>query len=1605
MRPLPIKNPKRHVFSLGKNSVIAPLLCAAALSLATQAQTVNVDWGKNAGASVLYSGAAAIGSAGDTWNTTDSELNDFSDLQNLLDTSGSPTTFDVTWSDELQSSVNTGAIEFGSSGHNALMEDYAFTNTDVATITISDLPLNADYTLYLFGVPDGASQGTRFAVTNSTEGTQDVTVGNIADDNGLATPEDYVIFTGSTGAGGSIVYTQTSFAGGFSGSNGFQLDVAAGGGPPPTPAAPVLSSPSNSASDVAVSSTTLDWNTAADAAEYNVFLWKTSESMPGTPTATTSSLSYDPGTLDYSTNYSWMVQSSNVTGTANSPTWTFTTESAPPPSTGGITYVNVDWGKNASASILYSGAAAIGSVGDLWNTTDSELNNFSDLENLLDTSGAATTIDVTWTDELQSSVNTGAIEFGSTGHNALMEDYAFTDTNPATITISELPTNADYTLYLYGVPDSNGQETTFAVTGSNESAQAVTIGNIADNNGLNNPDDYVIFTGNTGTGGTIVYTQSSSAGGFSGSNGFQLELGSEPTGNDDFDGDGLLDVWEYQYGLVYLPPDGAIGDNGAAGDPDGDSLSNIEEQTNGTNPIVADTDGDGVYDGAEVNTHGTSPTDSDSDDDGSPDGEEVFFGTDPDDDQSFPNVGDTVAGLSSAGSVGPFLDGSLPAKTPNTPSGENWGTEIAFPNVSFGETMGIVSEPRSDYLHIIERGGNLVRIDTSDPTTSTKETVLSIPGVNTAANGGLRSVVFHPDFNDSGSPNEHYVYCFYTTSAAGSDFTQQDGAFFNRLSRFTLDPTDGIPNQNTELVMMQQRSIEVGQHFGGGLTFDLDGFLMVSWGDLEFLEEDLGHDMYQDAQRIDRIFQSAVLRLDVDNQGGSVSHAPTRTLQGATGPNGIVGTSQSCPIGHHYYHADNFSGQGYSIPSDNYFVLNPPAPGTAFTNTPLHGATLEEHHALGVRNPWRMTTDPVSGDVVLFSVGSNQGGSFGNAGKFEQVELVTPGANLGWAYREGLLLKDFETGRTTPPSQYAPTFLGVETDPLAFWDHNVGNAATGGTFYHGTQWPSLDGQLVFADTWTQKIWAMDYTGDGAPSSTRATTDGVSIPNNYSVRLLAQTGLWVRQMAVGPSGEEIYISDGGSVIYRLVNSSAASVEPPALLSQTGAFTGNVADLNPRAGLIPYQPASQLWSDRAEKLRWIAVPNDEGTAGQYDDDGQKILYSENGEWAFPVGTVFIKHFALPTDLRDPDNPALLKPVETRFLVRGEDGIYYFFTYQWRADGSDADLLLSGATADYSIIDAQGSSFTQTWTYPTRLECVECHQSGAGHVLGMKSRQMNHPIAYPSSGNNANQVTTFSSLGMFDQGPDFGSLSTLLTSAAIDDSSATVEHRVHSYLDSNCSFCHRPEAEGGRAEFDVRLVTPLDMAGLIDVTPKAGNLGVFGATLVKPGNPDESILYLRDSTVGPNQMPPIARSVNDPDYVPLLRAWIESYGYDGFNAWADAAGIEGGLTGDDDGDHHENVFEFVFRQDGKDADLSGMPNLVIPGGGQPEISIPISGAALSDGFGVVVEGSVDLVNWYPTGNPLSGLQVVSDTSSPGTDGVQTVRVISGSSQHFIRYGVIIP
>ncbi len=309
--------------------------------------------------------------------------------------------------------------------------------------------------------------------------------------------------------------------------------------------------------------------------------------------------------------------------------------------------------------------------------------------------------------------------------------------------------------------------------------------------------------------------------------------------------------------------------------------------------------------------------------------------------------------------------------------------------------------------------------------------------------------------------------------------------------------------------------------------------------------------------------------------------------------------------------------------------------------------------------------------------------------------------------------------------------------------------------------------------------------------------------------------------------------------------------PRLLSQTGVFSDTARRI-PNPGLIPYDLIVSFWSDGADKSRFIALPR------------SAIAFAATGEWRFPAGTVFVKNFDLTTD------PADLKTkrrLETRLLVRDSAGGVYGVVYKWRADGSDADLLTGSQTEEIPVRTDQGEIQHQTWYYPSRQDCLTCHTANAGGVLGVKTRQMNRSFTYPS-GLTDNQLRTWNHLGLFAPAFEEEALSTFVKLAAADDNTRTLEDKARSYLDANCSQCHRPG--GTVANFDARYDTALPNQALVD-GPVLIDQGIDRPRVIAPHDIWRSIAYMRVNTVGEIRMPPLARETIDQKGVHLLSEWI--------------------------------------------------------------------------------------------------------------------------------------
>jgi hypothetical protein len=300
--------------------------------------------------------------------------------------------------------------------------------------------------------------------------------------------------------------------------------------------------------------------------------------------------------------------------------------------------------------------------------------------------------------------------------------------------------------------------------------------------------------------------------------------------------------------------------------------------------------------------------------------------------------------------------------------------------------------------------------------------------------------------------------------------------------------------------------------------------------------------------------------------------------------------------------------------------------------------------------------------------------------------------------------------------------------------------------------------------------------------------------------------------------------------------ANPAEPmPARLSETGAFAESAA-LVPDPALIPYDVNVSFWSGGAHKRRWVAVP----------DGPERVRFSAGGEWGFPAGTVFVKHFERPDGTR----------LETRLLACDGPGAVRGAAYRWRADGSDADLVRE------PVRDAG-------WYYPGPDDCRKCHTPSAGGVLGVNTRQMNRDYTYPS-GAADNQLRTWAHLGLLANPPDETALGELPRLAAPDECGRSLEDRSRSYLDANCGYCHRPG--GAVADFDGRYETPLDRQGLVNARARI-NFGLDRARIVAPNDPWRSVVLARMMTLEQTKMPPLGHEVVDRRAVEMLTAWIHS------------------------------------------------------------------------------------------------------------------------------------
>jgi uncharacterized repeat protein (TIGR03806 family) len=601
------------------------------------------------------------------------------------------------------------------------------------------------------------------------------------------------------------------------------------------------------------------------------------------------------------------------------------------------------------------------------------------------------------------------------------------------------------------------------------------------------------------------------------------------------------------------------------------------------------------------------------------------------------------------------------------------------------------------------------------------------------------------------------------------DATQVDVEVF-------LDIHDQVRREHTEEGML-------------GLAFDPgyadNGFFYVYYSASRPRRTQVSRFVARDWSRADAASERELIRIEQpygNHNGGWIGFGPDGYLYVSVGDGGAAGDPHDNGQDLGTLLGDMLRlrvGPGidtYEIPPDNPFVDTPGA--------------RPEIWALGLRNAWRCSFDRQLGTLWCGDVGQDA---------IEEIDILTAGANYGWNLREGT--QPYERGKPSTPL----------VDPVIEYGHDQGVCVTGGHVYRGTRLADFRGTYFYGDYVAGHVWALDL-------------DGTEVRSHAKVA----TVLALSSFGEDAEGELYAVSLDGK-LYRFDPSdqSVADRKFPTRLSETGLFTDTAA-LVPSPSLLPYTVTVPLWSDGAEKHRWLFVP-----------PGESVTYHPTDAWQFPVGTVAVKHFELRSAQGWP-----ARRLETRVMIHEHRG-WAGYTYRWNDAQIDAELVTTPTTAEHQLPGTPAGTRTR-WYYPAGSDCLRCHTPGYGQALGLRTRQ----LAGTPEGRAL--VEALVARDQLTGAP--ADLATLTAHPRLDDPTASAQARARAYLDVNCAPCHHPggPAPGG---LDLRIDTPLADASIVGVPPEE-RLGLAGEERLAPGDHAHSSLWLRMGIRGERgQMPPLA------------------------------------------------------------------------------------------------------------------------------------------------------
>ena len=294
--------------------------------------------------------------------------------------------------------------------------------------------------------------------------------------------------------------------------------------------------------------------------------------------------------------------------------------------------------------------------------------------------------------------------------------------------------------------------------------------------------------------------------------------------------------------------------------------------------------------------------------------------------------------------------------------------------------------------------------------------------------------------------------------------------------------------------------------------------------------------------------------------------------------------------------------------------------------------------------------------------------------------------------------------------------------------------------------------------------------------------------------------------------------------------------PKGLSEFGFFQVARAQ-QPSDRVYPYALGTPLWSDGAEKLRFIYLP--QGT--RLTADGEGLLQ-------FPVGAAIIKTFAF-------GEGADRRLIETRVLLHRADG-WVALPYRWNAEQTEATLALTGGRID--LVTPAGEAIS--YAIPNKNQCKTCHSIDNKVVpIGPKARNLT-----------AAWLGQMVKAGVLDRVPEGAGALPVWATRKPSDAAAPL---ARAYLDVNCAHCHQPGGGASNSGLDLRWEQRDPHAFGIGKRPVAAGRGAgeYEFSIVA-GHPDSSILLYRMASNAPGiAMPELGKASVDKEGVAVVRRWI--------------------------------------------------------------------------------------------------------------------------------------